>query len=138
MSAPRRSERLAPKLFVANMRQFNKVQEQIIQMPSHQQFSPVEKIKMVVNLVKLVNSNYEIIKQWGGKKYDIFFNMLYKKSFSWIQETIKLCAKRAPAMIAIFKKFRKKHETTRYASWEFLRNQFRLDANIMFCIDSYM
>ena len=144
MSTPRRSERLAPKIFVANMNQFTRVHKQILVtagciMPSVSTCVTSEvKIKMIVNLVKLVNTNYDIIKQHGGESFAKFLNMLYKKSFGWIQETISLCVARAPPMVRIFKKFRKNHETSRYASWEFLRSQYCLDTNIMFCIDSYM
>jgi hypothetical protein len=144
MSTPRRSERLAPKLFVANMHQFTQVREQILRtagciMPSTPTcVSSETKIKMIVKVVKLANSNYDIIKQHGGENFAKFLNMLYKKSFGWIQETISLCVARAPPMVGVFKKFHKKHETSRYASWEFLRSQYRLDANIMFRIDSYM
>jgi hypothetical protein len=100
--------------------------------------TPEKKVEMLIKLLKFVNNNFVLIKQYGNEKYTIFFNMVYKKSFEWIKETKEKDIIGLPEMIRIFQKYRKKYETSRYAKWEFLRSQFNLDPNIMFCIDSYM
>jgi uncharacterized protein (DUF1499 family) len=144
MSTLKRSERLAPKIFIENTHRVNQVREQIMRtarciMPSNPNcVSSEDKVKMIIKVVKLVNFNYDIIKEYGNESTARFLRVLYKKSFYWIEETINLCSVQTQIMVKVFKKFRKKHETSRYASWEFMRIKFNLDANIMFCIDSYM
>jgi hypothetical protein len=144
MSAPRRSERLAKKLIVTYMWQYILAEKEFKKCTSFVKqanlglMTPEKKVEMLIKLLKFVNNNFVIIKQYGNEKYAIFFNMVYKKSFEWIKDSKEKDIINVSKMIKIFQKFRKKHETSRYAKWEFLRSQFSLDPNIMFCIDSYM
>jgi hypothetical protein len=145
MTTPRRSERLSKQFIsITYTCQYLEVENQIkkITLPVIQSntdcMTPEKKVKMVTNLVKIVNANMDLLKQYGHGKYDIMFKMLYKKSFDWIGEAKEKQIISVPEMTRAFKKFRKKYETSRYANWEFMRSLFNLDANIMFRIDSYM
>ena len=144
MSAPRRSERLAKSLIVTYTWQFIETEKEFkkctsfISQANLGLMTPEKKVEMVIKLLRFVNANMDLLKQYGHGNYNIFFSMLYKKSFEWIKDAKEKQIVGVPAMSRVFKKFRKKYETSRYANWEFLRSQFNLDANIMFKIDSYM
>jgi len=100
--------------------------------------TPEKKTQCLVRLISLINKNFDLTKQYGNEKYNMFFSMLYKKSFRWVKDANEKQIICAPTFTRFFKKFRKKYEISRYANWEFLRSLFNLDPNIMFLIDSYM
>jgi hypothetical protein len=144
MSTPRRSERLSKVLVVTYMCQYLEVEKQIQKATTFvatnkvKYINPEKKIQMISKLIKIVNTNFYLIKHYGREKYDVFLKTLYTKSFEWIAESKKYSITYSCEMEQVFKKFRKKYETSRYSRWEFMRNRFNLDANIMFKIDSYM
>jgi hypothetical protein len=144
MSTPRRSERLAKSLIVTYTWQFIETEKKFrkctafISQANLGLMTPEKKVQMLIKLLRFVNASMDLLKQYGNRKYNIFFTMLYKKSFEWIKDAKEKHIIGVPEMLRVFQKFRKKYETSRYASWEFLRSQFNLDENIMFRIDSYM
>jgi hypothetical protein len=142
MTTPKRSERLAPKLAVTYMNQFFQFEKDLNKSASSTKMAsslaPEKKIQNISKLVKLLTTNFVLIKQFEPEKYDIMFKTVYKKSFEWIRSAKNYNIQNVSEIIKAFKKFRKKYETSRYAKWEFLRIQFNLDANLMFIIDSYM
>jgi hypothetical protein len=44
---------------------------------------------MIIKVIKLVNFNYDIIKEYGCESIVRFLRVLYKKSFYWIKEIKK-------------------------------------------------
>jgi hypothetical protein len=104
------------------------------------------KIGIIIKITKLMGDNFAFIIKYEynftqTRPLEIYCDMLYKKLFEWINETISK-KDLEPNYLINFKKtaknYRKIYEKNRYAPWIFIKSRFNLDDNIMFRINSYL
>jgi hypothetical protein len=68
-----------------------------------------------------------------------FLQIMYNNSFMWIKEVNDIGREDlTEKMKTEYAKYRKKYEKYRYAKWEFIRDHYGMDANLMKKIDSYL
>lgn len=96
-----------------------------------------EKIDVIMKLLKISNAYFNILLRSSGDT--LFLQIMYKNSFMWIKQVNSIgCEDLTKKLQKEYRTYRKKYEKYRYAKWEFIRDQYGMDANLMSTIDSYM
>jgi hypothetical protein len=163
----RRSDRLKDKLFFRYRNEYLSVSSQVTiivnpiikaqTLPSTG-LSALNKLLVIIKLMILMSKKCRFILTYESKfltstsninTHENLCDMLYVKSFEWIKDTTaanknqieymtKIDALTIKKFQMVVKKYRKNYENIRYANWNFIRIQYNLDSNIMFCINSYI
>jgi len=96
-----------------------------------------ERIDVIMKLLKLCNTHFSILLHSSG---DIkFLQVMYNNSFMWIQQVNSIGREDLTEKLKKeYARYRKKYEKFRYVKWEFIRDSYGMDANLMKKIDSYM
>jgi hypothetical protein len=155
--ALRRSERLAPKLRQRYLTEFFTIKTSLSTIRNMNicctfkgnTLSPEYKIDIIIKSANLMAKNFAFLLKYEYsftrcRGYEIFCDMLYKKSFDWIKETIIVLKDQSldPIYLVnlkkISQKFRKVYEKLRYVNWIFIKSKYNLDDSIMYLINTYM
>lgn len=140
MTTVRRSERLATTTFAFEKKFHDEIILKIFDISSSLKKhagEPFETIDIIMKLVKLCNAHFSVLLHSSSDI--LFLQAMYKKSFMWINQIISIGREDlAEKLKKEYAKYRKKYEKYRYTKWEFIRDQYGMDANLMKTIDSYM
>ena len=139
MTTIRRSERLADTTSAFEKKILTEITKKITDIAHllKKCTSPFEKIDIVIKVLKICNNNFSILLYSSNDRK--FLQILYNNSFPWIKQVNDIADKDlTEKLVKEYAKYRKKYEKFRYANWEFIRDKYGMDANLMNKIDSYM
>ena len=151
----RRSARLSIKLWPRYNEEYTNIKTQLQEITTQVLNRMINymresyKVNVIINSTELMTKKIRFIMTYErkfnfNKLFETFCDMLYKKSFDWIEQTTLMVNQGYIELLLltklknVFKKFRKIYESIRYAAWEFIRSDYNLDDNIMYCINSYL
>ena len=147
--ALRRSNRLADKLYERYFLEYHEIKLKLKNLSSTCVLAHVTseyKIESIIKLANLMRQNFAFCVTYEytftqNRHVEHFCDMLYKKLFEWIKETISKTDLDPIYLVNLrkaAKKYHKIYEKIRYSKWLFLKSKFELDDSIMFRINSYM
>jgi hypothetical protein len=136
----RRSERLADTTLALEKKIHDEAIKKMIDISRNLKKSTCgtfEKIDVIMKILKLGNTHFSVLTHSSSDMK--FLQIMYNNSFKWIQQVKDIGDEDlTEKMKKEYTKYRKKYEKYRYAKWEFIRDQYGMDANLMKTIDSYL